>query len=79
MALGTHDITHTGTESIALSCHAPHQDREGRNLEQSQHAIVVMGYIRLLALSVMAINAHGNRGSEHGSYSYPTLGATAVG
>jgi hypothetical protein len=43
MALGTHDIIRPSTESIALSCHAPHLDREGRNLEKSQQAIVFVG------------------------------------
>jgi hypothetical protein len=43
MALGTHDITRAWTESIALSCHAPHLDKEGRNLEKSRQAIVLVG------------------------------------
>jgi hypothetical protein len=43
MALGTHDITRIWTEAIALACHALHLDREGRDLEKSQQAIVFVG------------------------------------
>jgi hypothetical protein len=43
MALGTHEITRIWTESIVLSCHAPHLDKEGRDLEKSQQVIVFVG------------------------------------
>jgi hypothetical protein len=43
MALGTHDITRIWTEAIALSWHVPPLDREGRDLEKSQQAIVFVG------------------------------------
>jgi hypothetical protein len=43
MVLGTHDITRIWTKAIALSCYAPHLDRDGRNLEKSQQAIVFVG------------------------------------
>jgi hypothetical protein len=43
MAPGTHDITRIWTESIALSCPAPHLDRAGHDLEKSQQDIVFVG------------------------------------
>jgi hypothetical protein len=43
MALGTHDIPRIWTESIVLSWHAPHLDKEGRDPEKSQQVIVFVG------------------------------------